>query len=326
MTDDIPELSFPEDTPPEKSEILRSPEKIEKDEVLRPLEEPVETSIEYPHGKVDHKDRGVREGKTRTSRRRNFSVEETRLKRGKKRFVSPSLRKSLHGHQKEGKVGGKIAGEKIQEAVELEVQSDLNDLERLKRHRREKLGQLTDAEKHEERLELLKIMSPEEVAFAEYKAAGSTNIEAYRLAHNILRKTPHDIINSSKMSTKPAVKALVGMLREEALIITKVDGTEIISKLRKVYEEAFNDRKYDSCLKATQQLGDLIGAFAKNPINIDASKKSLNVFTGNSPTSSPLLLGDSSSTTEDFGLEMPKELMDTVNRFRDILSTNSSID
>lgn len=239
------------------------------------------------------------------------------VKKAKRKKITPAKRKKLLA--KAQRLGGKArANYYRQKSLEVhkanfeeKEQKGKRAMEAYKDHIRSKLiDGVTTKEDMDVKLELEHVLTPTEILFCEYYVSGCTKNEAFRLAYlkNVdaikgideeetaklrLEAEEFNKTTGSKITSKVAalfnnkwVKEYIKALREEQGLITKIDIGEIVTKVRKVYNQAYIEKKWGDCLKATQQLGDIIGAFQKTPINLDNSTKSINVFTSESLQSS----------------------------------------
>ncbi len=59
----------------------------------------------------------------------------------------------------------------------------------------------------------------------------------------------------------PGVKDLVAYFQAERAKVVPIDEVELIAKLRKVYEEAMDEKNFGQCNKSIELMGTMIGVF-----------------------------------------------------------------
>jgi hypothetical protein len=113
--------------------------------------------------------------------------------------------------------------------------------------------------------DLVDQLSPFHKKYCEYRGKGLSMADATSKAGSKASSRK----NLSKIgwiieNQTPGTKDYIDWLIYTRAATAMVDSIEIVNKLRKIIDDALLDGKYDSAVKATIALGDMIGAFDKN--------------------------------------------------------------
>jgi hypothetical protein len=119
----------------------------------------------------------------------------------------------------------------------------------------------------------LENFTPFQRTYAEYRAKGLKQSEAaHRAGSNASDKTARGRVGY-QCEQLPGIKEYIFWLQQQRAKVAMIDQTEIIDKLRHVYDGAMLDCKYKDANTSVELLGKLIGLFVSNGgIKIDTKQ------------------------------------------------------
>src|ERR1035437_10788315 len=110
----------------------------------------------------------------------------------------------------------------------------------------------------------LENFTPFQRTYAEYRAKGLKQSEAaHRAGSNASDKTARGRVGY-QCEQLPGIKEYIFWLQQQRAKVAMIDQTEIIDKLRHVYDGAMLDCKYKDANTSVELLGKLIGLFVSN--------------------------------------------------------------
>jgi hypothetical protein len=114
---------------------------------------------------------------------------------------------------------------------------------------------------------LVEQLNPFQKKYCEYRSKGLSKADAAKSAgsksknRKSLSKIGY-IIERENEGAKDYIEWLISVRATTAM----VDSIEIVEKMRRIYDDAILDGKYNDAVKAAYYLGEMIGIFDKNPL------------------------------------------------------------
>ena len=160
--------------------------------------------------------------------------------------------------------------------------------------------------------EKIKTLTPFQRRYCEYRAKGLKRVDAIQKAGSKAKtREAMSQIGYTLEETNPIVAEYIEYLQTSIAVIAMVSENEIVDNLRRIVQTAIENDKLADATKATELLGNMIGAFA--------SKNQKNSSAGGQVKSSPS--GSETDVEESFDTEPFKDDLtheERLKRFRDI--------
>lgn len=106
-------------------------------------------------------------------------------------------------------------------------------------------------------------LTPSQKLFCEYRSRGLTLAAAAKKAGSTA-KEDNLRVQGHQWENLPGAQDYIDYLKQLHAQASLIDAAEVITKLRKVFDEAMADGKWKDANKAAELLGLMIGAFGKN--------------------------------------------------------------
>ena len=129
----------------------------------------------------------------------------------------------------------------------------------------------------------VELLTPMQRKYCEYRAKGLKQYQAAERAGSTAKTKESKGRVGYNMEQEPGAEDYINWLQDLRARQACVDDIEVIEKIRQVYDEAMEAKRFGDANNAAKMLGDMIGAFSnktihKEVVSTDGPKNDVSAF------------------------------------------------